>query len=32
MQQQQLSEVEVEWPLLDANDLRRELFKHYYCE
>lgn len=32
MQSQRMSEVEVEWPLLDANDLRRELFKHYYCE
>ena len=32
MKEQSLSEVEVEWPSLDPNDLRRELFKYYYCE
>lgn len=32
MKKQQLSEVEIEWPLLDPKDLRRELFKYYYSQ
>ena len=32
MKKNHLSEVEVEWPLLDPKDLRRELFKYFYCQ
>ena len=32
MEKKELSAVEVQWPVLDPNDLRRELFKLYCCE
>ena len=32
MQKDKLSELEIQWPLIDPTELRREFFKYYYCE